>query len=82
MTRDQELHIVTLRQIMVCTECGKFTEGLWEFGDEVYCQDCWEQICSDAWWDSCGGVLLGKISYSARSNVEALAQTPLGKEEE
>ena len=34
---------------MICTRCGsKLAE--WHFGDEHYCQTCWESHCSEEWW--------------------------------
>ena len=34
---------------MICTKCGK-EEAEWVFGDEAYCQLCWEAYCSEEWW--------------------------------
>lgn len=35
---------------MICTTkgCKKLAE--WDFGDERYCQMCWEAYCSEEWW--------------------------------
>ena len=39
---------------MICTECHK-EEAEWDFGEDNYCQMCWESYCSELWWASLGG---------------------------
>ena len=34
---------------MICTRCGKELAE-WHFGDDHYCQMCWEAHCSEEWW--------------------------------
>ena len=33
----------------LCTRCGK-VEAEWDFGDEKYCQLCWEDYCSEEYY--------------------------------
>ena len=35
---------------MICTKCGN-EQAEWDFDDEQLCHDCWEQKCSDMFWD-------------------------------
>jgi len=37
---------------MICTRCGKELAE-WHFGDEHYCQECWEAYCDEQWWLYC-----------------------------
>jgi len=34
---------------MICSSCGKELAE-WIFGDEGYCQMCWEAHCSEEWF--------------------------------
>jgi len=37
---------------MNCTRCkGVICEGemSWDFGDAVFCQECWEKHCAETW---------------------------------
>lgn len=37
---------------MTCTVCGKTEDTIWDFGEEIYCQMCWEAHCSKTWWEA------------------------------
>jgi hypothetical protein len=36
-----------------CTKCNDDNDGaeFWDFGDERLCQMCWEESCSNSWWE-------------------------------
>ena len=38
--------------MMLCTRCHR-EEAEWIFGDEGYCQECWEAVCDESWWELC-----------------------------
>ena len=41
----------------LCTKCNK-EESEWDFGEEQLCQMCFEEVCSDDWWDLVGVLIV------------------------
>jgi hypothetical protein len=35
---------------MICTKCHS-DEATWDFKDEHFCQDCFEAVTSESWWN-------------------------------
>jgi len=34
----------------LCTECHE-EPAEWDFGEDAYCQMCWEAECDRTWWE-------------------------------